>query len=200
MRKQSSPSGNESATVGAFAFPPASKKERGYDKQEVEELFQRAQRTYENNLREGEKAVSVSEIRTRAFHLRKRHGLQTRFVDAVLDRLESELYKRERKEFLQKSGGDAWRANYHELEREITMRAVRRAKKKFRSAGLFACGYKRKEVDEFVEKMVHVVQSHQVVDLAVLREHKFHSQWNGYEETQVDAYIETLVDLMLSRQ
>ncbi|MBT1017683.1 DivIVA domain-containing protein [Canibacter sp. lx-72] len=175
-------------------LPLVTGRELGYDVQQVNEFLARARETYEGADRSANRLTS-QDLRKTSFDLVKR-GYATRFVDAALDRIEDVLYERERAELL--SDVDARRmsnAAIVHLVQDVKFRAGLRKRRKFRRRGIFASGYNCVEVDSLVEQAVQALG--QRVTVAQLRESVFHRQWRGYDEAQVDAFIDALVELYL---
>lgn len=184
-------------------FPLAGRKEIGYNQEDVDELVTRARSTYENpgvdTLPSGEPAVSAAEIRRAGLRVSRR-GYSARHVDAALDRLEEVFYERERRRYLREHGGEAWRYEITELTREVVARAGRAPGKRFRRRGIFATGYRRSQVDAFVDRIASGLAGKTDLTPTQLRESVFHSSWRGYDEAQVDAYLDAVIEIMLSER
>jgi DivIVA domain-containing protein len=176
-------------------FPMAKKRSRGYDIDAVNEFLERARQTYDGTT----VAVTADDVRDAAFPL-KRSGYETRFVDAALDRLEDVFFERERRQFLRERGGDQWRAELRSLGNDVQGRASRPKGHRFRRRGILSSGYRRSQVDAFVERISDALSGVTSMSPAVVREAVFHSEWRGYDEAQVDAFLDAVVDLLLSER
>lgn len=178
-------------------FPLAGRKEVGYRIDQVDDFLDRARRSYEGNLEDGEMLTAAS-VREAAFDVRKR-GYSSRHVDAALDRLEEVFYERERRAIIRLGGEDAWWNDTRELLSDVRGRLARPRGKRFRRRGIFATGYRRSQVDAFLDVVDAALRerrfSHQPSEV---REIVFHSQWRGYDEAQVDALLDALVELILA--
>lgn len=144
-----------------------------------------------------EPPVTSAEIRRIAFDL-KRKGYSARYVDAAMDRLEEVFFERERRTRMAELGEDAWWTETQQLLSEVRGRLERPAGKKFRRRGLFASGYRRSEVDAFLELVTAMLHGDGSLTTAEVRGAVFHTQWRGYHEDQVDALLDSIVVLMLS--
>lgn len=107
------------------SFPLAAGRQRGYRIEQVDEFLDRARRSYEGNVEDGE-ALTAADVRAAAFGLRKR-GYSARHVDAALDRLEDVFFERERRARLRLDGEDAWWNDTRELLSEVRGRLRRPA-------------------------------------------------------------------------
>src|SRR5690625_4149646 len=101
-------------------FPTVGRWASGYDREEVEEFFERAKAAYEN----GRISMSSEDVRTAAFDL-VRHGYDPAAVDAALDRLETAFIQRDRSEFVAAHGQDAWMEQVAERATTLYPRLVR---------------------------------------------------------------------------
>lgn len=176
------------------AFPLATGKELGYHREQVDRFLDRARSSYE----QGESAgITSAEIRRTAFPL-KRKGYAARYVDAALDRLEEVFFERERRARVAEIGDEAWWAEARQLLSEVRGRLARPAGHRFRRRSLFATGYRRSEVDAFLDRVNEMIHGRQSMVTAEVRDVVFHSQWMGYSEDQVDALLDAVIVLILS--
>lgn len=178
------------------AFPLASGKQLGYRQDQVDTFLQRARATYEF---QGQvpQAVTAAEIRNKAFGL-KRKGYSARFVDAAMDRLEEVFFERERRARIAQIGEDAWWAEVQQLLSEVRGRLQRPRGKRLRRRGLFASGYRCSQVDAFLDRVAGMLAGQEALTTAEVRSAVFHPQWRGYDEDQVDALLDAVIELMLS--
>ena len=178
------------------AFPLATGKQLGYRTDHVDAFLERARGSYE---RQGEAAqpVTAAEIRSTAFPLARR-GYTARFVDAAMDRLEEVFYERERRTSIAERGEDAWWAETQQLLSEVRGRLERPRGKRFRRRGIFASGYRVSQVDAFLDRVTGMLAGRESLTTAQVRGAVFHPQWRGYDEDQVDALLDCVIELMLA--
>lgn len=183
------------------AFPLATGREPGYRRDQVDKFLEQARASYEASSGgaggESTPSVTSTEIRNVAFRL-QRKGYATRFVDAAMDRLEEVFYERERRLRMAEIGEEAWWAETQQLLSEVRGRLGRPAGKRFRRRGIFASGYRRSEVDAFLDSVSAMLAGEGSLTTANVRSAVFHSQWRGYNEDQVDALLDAVIDLMLA--
>ncbi|GAB2569998.1 DivIVA domain-containing protein [Leucobacter ruminantium] len=179
------------------AFPLAGKSELGYHPEQVDAFLERARSSYETASGEGS-GMTAAEVRGTAFAVRKR-GYSARYVDAAMDRLEEVFFERERRARLREIGEDAWWDETRQLLSEVRGRLQRPRGRRFRRRGLFATGYRRSQVDAFLDRVSDMFERREIaIAPADVRDVVFHSQWRGYDEDQVDALLDSVVDLILS--
>ena len=179
------------------AFPFATGSEPGYRPDQVDEFLDRARRAYEGTP-DPETALTSRDVRSTAFAV-KRGGYAARYVDAALDRLEEVFFERERRAALRGGNEDAWWDETRALLSEVRGRIGRPRGRKFRRRGPFATGYRRSQVDAFLERVGDMFERREFdLQPADVRDVVFHSERRGYDEDQVDALLDAVVDLMLA--
>ncbi len=178
------------------AFPLATGKQLGYRPDVVDEFLDRARRSYEADGRAADRVTSA-EVRATAFPL-KRGGYAARFVDAAMDRLEEVFFERERRARIAEVGEEAWWEETKQLLSEVRGRITRPRGGRFRRRGFFASGYRRSEVDAFLERVAALLAGTGSLSTADVRGAVFHAEWRGYDEDQVDALLDSVVQLMLT--
>ncbi|WP_449278610.1 DivIVA domain-containing protein [Leucobacter sp. GX24907] len=182
---------------GHTAFPLARKKQLGYDPEQVEDFLDRARSTYEGGSLVGS-PVSSEEVRRTAFGVKK-GGYAARYVDAAMDRLEEVFYERERRTKMRALGEDAWWAETRQLLSEVRGRLQRPRGKRFRVRGIFATGYRKTQVDAFLDRVSAMLENKELpLQPSEVRDVVFHSQLRGYDEEQVDALLDSVVELILA--
>nr|WP_243752009.1 DivIVA domain-containing protein [Leucobacter weissii] len=177
------------------AFPPATGKQPGYRRDQVDAFLDRARASYEQGAGPG--TVTSTEIRRTAFGL-KRKGYSARYVDAAMDRLEEVFFERERRTRLAEIGEERWWAEVQQLLSEVRGRIERPPGRRFRRRGLFASGYRRSQVDAFLERVRAMLAGSETLTTAEVRGVVFHTQWRGYNEDQVDALLDAVIEMLLS--
>jgi len=176
-------------------FPLASGKSAGYRRDQVDEFLARARNSYEQG--DGAETMTATEIRRTAFAV-KRKGYSARHVDAAMDRLEEVFFERERRARIAEVGEDAWWAETRQLLSEVRGRLERPRGKRFKRRGILASGYRRAQVDAFLDQVSAMLRSEGSLTATEVRGVVFHSQWRGYNEDQVDALLDAVVVLILS--
>lgn len=184
------------ASTGHSSFPLAERGQLGYQPEEVDAFLERARDTYDQGA-DVLSPVTALEIRGLAFPLKKR-GCSARFVDAAMDRLEEVFYERERRARMAQIGEEAWWAEVGQLLREVRGRLDRPRGKRFRTRGIFASGYRKSQVDAFLDRVSALFAGDDQLTTAEVRGVVFHSQWRGYNEDQVDALLDAVVELLLA--
>lgn len=176
------------------SFPLAPGSQQGYAPEPVDEFLGRARLSYEG----GGPGLTAEDVRHTAFPMR-RGGYATRYVDAALDRLEEVFFERERRAKVRASGEDAWWDETRALLSEVRGRIQRPRGRRFRRRGLFATGYRRSQVDAFLDRVSEMFERRELgLKPAEVRDVVFHSQWRGYDEDQVDALLDGVVELILA--
>lgn len=178
------------------AFPLAEGSQLGYRFEQVDAFLERARQTYDQDQVMQNPVTSV-EIRRAAFPL-KRRGYSARFVDAAMDRLEEVFYERERRTRMAEIGDEAWWAEVGQLLRDVRGRLDRPRGKRFARRGFFASGYRRSQVDAFLDRVSALFAGETQLSTAEVRSVVFHSEWRGYNEDQVDALLDAVIELLLA--
>ncbi|NLA56690.1 MAG: DivIVA domain-containing protein, partial [Corynebacterium humireducens] len=162
----------------------------------VEAFLARARESYDqtNSVRA---RVTSAEIRRTAFPVARR-GYSARFVDAAMDRLEEVFYERERRDRIQQIGEDGWWAETGQLLREVRGRIERPRGKRFSRRGIFATGYRRSQVDAFLDRVLALFAGTEGLTTSDVRTVVFHSEWRGYNEDEVDALLDAVIELLLA--
>lgn len=189
-RKDRAPQAEQNAP-----FPSAPRKELGYRRSDVDTFLDRARATYEGN--GGTDPVTAAELRRVAFPLVK-SGYSARFVDAAVDRLEEIFFERERRAFVQEHGMAEWEIEVRGILADVRGRIARPRGSRFRRRGPFATGYRRSQVDAFIDRVSGLIDGSAPISTGEVREVMFHSEWRGYDEDQVDAFLDSAVELVLA--
>lgn len=189
-------SGRPGVKQSPGAFPLASRGQLGYRPEQVDAFLERARAAYDQDQPAADPVSSI-EIRHIAFGL-KRRGYSARFVDAAMDRLEEVFYERERRARIQEIGEDAWWSEVGQLLREVRGRLDRPRGKRFRTRGVFASGYRKTQVDAFLDRVAALFAGEDQLTVSDMRSVVFHTQWRGYDEDQVDALLDSTIELLLA--
>ena len=177
------------------SFPLATGSQIGYQPEQVDAFLDRARAAYEGS---GEASMTAEEVRRTAFAV-KRGGYAARYVDAAMDRLEDVFFERERRARVRSEGEEAWWDETRQLLSEVRGRMQRPRGRRFRRRGIFATGYRRSQVDAFLDRIFDMFERRELgLSTAEVRDVVFHSQWRGYDEDQVDALLDSVVELILA--
>jgi DivIVA domain-containing protein len=175
--------------VSSTLFSTVSKMRTGYDPDEVDDFFDHARQAYEGRTPE---PMSNADIAGSTFEL-VRGGYNTHEVDAALDRLEGAFIARQRAEFVNQHGQDAWMGALAERARTLYGRLGRRDGQKFAPAERGQQGYDMDDVDALCDRLVGYFDRQEPLTAAELRSATF-SRAKG-----ADAYAEAPVDRFLAR-
>lgn len=182
-----------SDTTPRTSFPEARRREKGYDKQPVDEFLARARNSFER----GTDALTAADVRQVAFPL-VRHGYSIASVDAALGRIEDAFAARERSTAVAESGVHAWVGHTRELAQEVLDRLSRPATRRFDRVSPLRYGYRIAEVDLVTGKLARYLETGDSVTVEQVRSVAFRMQRGGYRETQVDAVLDAVVEVMLA--
>lgn len=171
--------------------------EFGYNAKQVDQFLQRAKVALETP-KAAKPSIGSGDVRSVAFDPVK-GGYSAAVVDAALDRLEDAFARRERDELIAARGEDAWlreigklsgilRGRLHRPDGE---RFRRPAKKKTRS-------YNTADVDKLCYELIGYLEEDKPLSVDNIRRAVFRPATgpDGYEETQVDAFLDRVVELM----
>lgn len=179
------------------AFPLAGRKEFGYRPEQVDDFLEQARASYDGSAPEGE-TLTASDLRGASFDMR-RGGYSPRYVDAALERLEDVFFERERRADVRDGDDEARWVETRELLSEVRARLARPHGQRFKRRGFLATGYRRSQVDAFLDSIQDSFAKRQLTHTAAeVREVMFHSERRGYDEAQVDALLDAVVELVLA--
>lgn len=173
--------------------------EIGYEPSHVDAFMVRARKAYE-----GAGELSVEDVRQARFAT-VNGGYATDQVDDALDRLEDALADSEREAFVSERGDEDWSAMLSERTEELLGRADRAPGERFRRPSRTdAQSYDVDQVDEFCDRLAEALRAPEgesELDADDVRRAAFAAAEGrkGYEEGQVDAYLDAAVDVLLRR-
>jgi DivIVA domain-containing protein len=173
--------------------------EVGYEPSHVDAFMTRARKAYE-----GSGELTVEDVRQARFAT-VNGGYATDQVDDALDRLEDALADSERAAFVSERGDEDWTAMLAERTEELLGRADRAPGERFRRPSRTdAQSYDVDQVDEFCDRLAGALRApagEAELDADDVRRAAFASAEGrkGYEEGQVDAYLDAAVDVLLRR-
>jgi DivIVA domain-containing protein len=170
--------------------------ELGYSPKQVER-FMEAARAYLRGSTSAERVTS-HQVRTIAFDA-VRGGYDAGQVDAALDRLEDALAKRERDELIDREGEDAWLHEVGHLAGILRNRLLRPDGDRFRRPSKNSSpSYHTGDVDLLCRRLLDYLEHDATMSADDVRTAVFRTVAGreGYEETQVDAFLDRCVELI----
>lgn len=185
----------DSETAGVAVFPRVHGREKGYRPDDVDAFLARARSAFEGT--DDAVPTEASDVRTVAFPLVRR-GYRIASVDAALVRIEDAFAARERESALSRAGARAWVGASRSLAQEILDRLSRRAKRRFRRVGFLRYGYRIDEVDLVTDKIAAFLRDGDPLTVEQVRAVAFRMERRGYSETQVDAVLDGVVEVLLA--
>jgi DivIVA domain-containing protein len=183
---------NEAVTT---TFPRTDKKTLGYHAAQVDEFLESARKAYDGTDESAQ--LTAEDIRHTAFRMHK-GGYSPAHVDAALERLEDAFAVRDRERAARQHGKQAWLEDARGLAQEIVNRLGRPAGHRFTRVSFLSVGYSRADVDRFANKLVRYFDDGFPVSVDDVRTAVFRPQRGGYREAQVDATLDSVVDVMLA--
>ena len=177
-------------------FPTSKSKKTGYNRKQVDEFLDRARRSYDG-VENADNSITAANLRKISFDL-QRGGYSVRFVDAALDRLEDVFFEREKRAALRTYGDEAWLRALEVQARELRNRLEAERGHRFKRTGPFTHGYKRGEVDLFLDRILIYLNGHAPMTALEVRDVVFGVQLRGYSEEQVDAFLDAVVSFILA--
>ncbi|WP_293878373.1 DivIVA domain-containing protein [uncultured Brevibacterium sp.] len=179
-------------------FPKMSGWKNGYDPAQVDSFFKRARESFERETPQpGD--LDARAVRTVGFDL-KRGGYHVGVVDAALDRLEDAFAKRSREQLVATSGEEAWVDELTRAAGSLRGRLSRDPGERFNLAERGAIGYDIEEVDELCDKINAYFTDGLAMSVDEVRRvlFKIRKGKKAYNEDQVDAFIDRVVEVMAS--
>ena len=181
---------SESPTI---TFPETRGSAKGYDKRSVDAFLTRAREAFEA----GAEPMTAAEVRQAAFPLARR-GYVIAAVDAALGRIEDAFAARERESAVSTEGAHAWVGQTRETAQVVLDRLSRPKGRRFDRVGALRYGYRIDEVDLVADKLARYLETGDSVTVEQVRAVAFRMQRGGYRETQVDAVLDAVIEVMLA--
>ena len=178
------------------AFPEAQGRTKGYDKRAVDAFLQRAKEAFDAP-KGSEASLTAADIRAAAFPLAKR-GYQIAPVDAALGRIEDAFALRERQDVVARAGAKEWVDRTKETAQVVLDRITRPRGRRFQRVSFMRYGYRVDEVDLVADKIARYLEAGDSIGVEQVRAVAFRMQRRGYRETQVDAVLDAVVEVMLA--
>ncbi|MCO5294397.1 MAG: DivIVA domain-containing protein [Homoserinimonas sp.] len=177
-------------------FPRLRRSRPGYNVDQVEEFLELARTAY--NAAPGTvSGLNASGIRTTSFSMQK-GGYSPVHVDAALERLEDAFANRERDQVRAQMGDQAWFNSARGKAREIIGRLDRKIGRRFRKVSFLSTGYDRKQVDAFCDRLNRYFRQGEKISVEEIRTVAFRPRKGGYQEAQVDLFLDAVVEVVLA--
>ncbi|MFW0155670.1 cell division protein DivIVA [Rothia sp. P6271] len=182
-------------------FRAVEPKKQGYSAREVDAFFVQLVEDFEN-LRAGQTypgMMTSTTIRTMSF-TPVQGGYYPADVDATLDRVEDRFASLERRRYIEKYGRQTWRQAVEESAELVMGRINRASGERFRRpSSARVQGYFVDDVDALCEKLRQHFRGEGELSAGLVRRAVFRSAVGSlcYEETQVDAFMDRCIELIL---
>lgn len=185
-------------TRGANApFERVARNEYGYNIKQVDQFLGKARAYYTSNDPDTP-TVTSHDVRAMAFDP-AHGGYEAQAVDAALDRLEDVFAQRERDELISHDGEEAWLSQIGKMSAVLRARLHRADGERFRRPKKKnASSYNIDDVDALCHDLLGYFEADKPLSVDVIRRAVFRSAQGrqGYEETQVDTFLDRVVELM----
>ena len=176
----------------SFSFKLANKNILGYDTVQVDEFVAQARAQFSNP---ASALVAAESVRRVEFDLVK-GGYSIEQVDEAVERLEETFATREIQKQLAEQGAYALDDRLARVTELVRGRLQRPKGKRFSSTGWLLRGYSRKQVDALCERVARHLDSGAALSPAEIRRSIFQAKRGGYAESQVDAFIDRVIEVL----
>nr|WP_231917629.1 DivIVA domain-containing protein [Microbacterium pygmaeum] len=166
---------------------------KGYEKKAVDAFLARARGAFEY----GGEPMTSAEVRQVAFPLVRR-GYSIGAVDAALGRIEDAFAARERELAVTSGGVHAWVGQTRETAQAVLDRLSRPKGQRFDVVSALRYGYRIDEVDMVSDKLARYLETGESISVEQVRSVAFRMQRGGYRESQVDAVLDAVIEVMLA--
>ena len=179
------------------SFERVPRSEYGYNAKQVDQFLQRARVSLETP-KAATHLIKSGDVRAVSFDPVK-GGYSAAVVDAALDRLEDAFARRERDELIAASGEDAWLREIGNLSGILRGRLHRPDGERFRRPSKNkGRSYNTVDVDRLCRDLLGYLEEDRPLSVDNVRRAVFRPAVgkDGYEENQVDAFLDRVVELM----
>lgn len=176
----------------SFQFPSVAPKLLGYAPDQVDLFVQQARAQFEDPTVE---TVTANSIRNTEFDLVK-GGYLISAVDTAMDRLEDTFAAREIQRQKLFRGDFAVNDRKARIIEIIAGRLERPKRKRFASTGRLLRGYSRSQVDALCSQIDAHLNKKVPLSINSIRRAIFKATRGGYRESQVDAFLDRVVELL----
>lgn len=180
-------------------FKLVDSKEIGYNVKQVDTFLDHARAYFLNSDTAGA-AVTSHDVRTASFEP-ARGGYNAQAVDAAMDRIEDEFVLREKETLIKSDGEEAWMLQLGKTAALLRSRLHRPDGERFRRpTRRNTQSYKVEDVDLLCRELLVYIEDNGELSVDVVRRAVFApvKGRDGYEESQVDAFLDRVVELMAS--
>ena len=177
-------------------FERVGRREYGYNTRQVDDFLAKAQSR--GTAEEPAEPLTSRSVRSMAFDPAKA-GYEPQAVDAALDRLEDGLARREKNHVIEDMGEEAWLVQIGRASAVLRGRLHRGPGERFRRPGKSRVpSYNIEDVDALCHELIGYFEQDQPLSVDEIRRAVFRETRgaDGYEETQVDAFLDRVVELM----
>lgn len=184
------------ARSGSSPFARVDRRGYGYDVRQVDRFLATARDHYDAEELDG--SITSSSIRATSFDP-VRGGYEPQAVDAALDRLEDVFARRERDHLIGTEGEDAWLRHLGRTAAVLLIRLRRPPGERFgRPTRKRTPSYDIDDVDGLCDQLLRYFENDQPLSVDTVRRAVFHQARgaDGYEEDEVDAFLDRVVGLM----
>jgi DivIVA domain-containing protein len=175
------------------SFERVQRSEYGYNAKQVDQFLQRARVSLETPESDSH-PINSSDVRAVSFD-----PVKGGYSAAALDRLEDAFARRERDELIAERGEEAWLREIGNLSGILRGRLHRPDGERFRRpAKKKARSYNTADVDRLCRELVAYLEQDKPLSVDNVRRAVFRPAVgkDGYEEAQVDAFLDRVVELM----
>ena len=177
-------------------FPTVGKKNFGYDPAEVDAFIALARDQY---ARPESRVINWKNLVATGFQLVK-DGYDVAAVDKAIEKLEDTFAERDVKSPIFQFPVVNKAEQLIKLRALLASRVARPKGKKFERASVLGLGYSRKAVDVLVTLVGEFLEDQDSLELDEVRGLKFKVVRGGYVESQVDTYIDRLVEFIQTQR
>ncbi|WP_434992783.1 DivIVA domain-containing protein [Arthrobacter sp. Ld5] len=178
-------------------FARVGRRELGYNTRQVDRFLTRARGSYDAG-HPATDGITSREVRSVAFDP-VRGGYEPQAVDAALDRLEDAIAQRERDHLIMTEGEDAWLRQIGRTAAVLRRRLHRPAGERFRRPSKQGTpSYDVEDVDRLCDQLLQYLENQAPMSVDVVRRAVFREArgGDGYEENQVDSFLDRVIELM----
>lgn len=183
----------EPTTQAPPAFALSSGRARGYHRMAVDTFLASARTAFET----GGDDLGAEDVRSASFPLVK-GGYVVADVDAALGRVEDAFAARERERAVRTHGAGQWVEQARADAQTILDHLARPRRRRFARTGVLTFGYRIDEVDHVSTRIVRYLRDGDALSAEQLRSAAFRMQRGGYREEQVDALLDSTIDVILA--
>jgi DivIVA domain-containing protein len=180
----------------SFTFPRVESKKPGYAPEQVDQFLSRARAQFNNPVDGG---VTAHEVRNTEFDL-IHGGYAPEVIDGAMDKLEDSFAGREIQRQKAEKGSYALDDRLARVIELVRGRINRPKGQRFSNTGLLLRGYSRKQVDSLCEHITRHFDSQAPISIDEVRRVVFNAKRGGYVESQVDAFIDRVIEALQIEQ